>query len=156
MFFTSPLKTEWATLTLLVVVGLHLVGLCRRHYCIGSPCWSSLGFACRDFVERNTPKNFWWFTLSVGFYLRSFQTSRDLLNTHSSKTPHALSPGSFRKPSSPMSVSAKHPLIRQFPEKHHMTQLGLQQNQKFPLHNILHKKKTSITLLFEIESYCIA
>jgi hypothetical protein len=33
-----------------------------------------------------------------------------------------------------MSASAKHPLIRQLPEKHHMTQLNLQRNQKFPLH----------------------
>ena len=27
----------------------------------------------------------------------------------------------------------KHSLIRQFPEKHHMTQLSFQRNQKFPL-----------------------
>jgi hypothetical protein len=33
-----------------------------------------------------------------------------------------------------MSASAKHPLTRQLPEKHHMAQLGLQGNQKFPLH----------------------
>jgi hypothetical protein len=30
-------------------------------------------------------------------------------------------------------ASAKHPLLRQFPEKHHMTQLSLHRNQKFPL-----------------------
>jgi hypothetical protein len=29
--------------------------------------------------------------------------------------------------------SAKHPLIRQFPEKHHVTQLHLQRNQKLSL-----------------------
>jgi hypothetical protein len=31
--------------------------------------------------------------------------------------------------------SAKHLFIREFPEKHHMTQLNLQRNQKFPLQN---------------------
>ena len=40
----------------------------------------------------------------------------------------------FSKTSSHVSASAKHPLIRQFPEKHHMAQLSLQRNQKFPLH----------------------
>ena len=35
--------------------------------------------------------------------------------------------------SSHMSASAKHPLRRQFPGKHHITQLSLQRNQKFPL-----------------------
>jgi hypothetical protein len=28
----------------------------------------------------------------------------------------------------------KHPLIRQLPENHHMTQLSLQRNQKYPLY----------------------
>jgi hypothetical protein len=31
-------------------------------------------------------------------------------------------------------LQRKHPLIRQFPEKHHMIQLSLQRNQKFTLH----------------------
>ena len=33
--------------------------------------------------------------------------------------------------SSQVSVSATHPLMRQFPGKHHITQLNLQRNQKF-------------------------
>ena len=33
-----------------------------------------------------------------------------------------------------MSESAKHHLIRQFPEQHHIAQLSLQRNQEFPLH----------------------
>jgi hypothetical protein len=42
----------------------------------------------------------------------------------------------------------KNPLIRQFPEKHHMTQLHLQRSQKFPLYKATekHKDKHSITL----------
>ena len=43
---------------------------------------------------------------------------------------HALS----RKTSSHASASAKRPLIRQFPEKYHMTQPSLHGNQKFPLY----------------------
>ena len=35
-----------------------------------------------------------------------------------------------------VSVLAKHLLIRQFLEKHHMTQLSLQGNQRFPLNEI--------------------
>ena len=48
----------------------------------------------------------------------------------SRRTPHAsvLSKTFFH-----VSASAKHLLMRQFPEKYHMTQLSLQQNQKFPL-----------------------
>lgn len=43
----------------------------------------------------------------------------------------------FNKTSSHMSASAKRSLTRQFPEKHHMTQLGLQQNRNFTLHRSL-------------------
>ena len=32
-----------------------------------------------------------------------------------------------------VSASAKHPLTRQLPGKHHVTQLSFQRNQKFPL-----------------------
>lgn len=39
------------------LVLVHLAGLCWP-----SPCWSSLIFACCDFIERSTPKNF----LSIG------------------------------------------------------------------------------------------
>jgi hypothetical protein len=39
--------------------------------------------------------------------------------------------------SSHVSAPAKHPLIRQFPEKHYMTQLTLEQNQKFSLFSLI-------------------
>jgi hypothetical protein len=55
------------------------------------------------------------------------------LNHRSSKTSHALSPSNFQKNTTCL-LSAEHTLIRQFLEKHHMTQLSLQWNQKFPLH----------------------
>jgi hypothetical protein len=47
--------------TLLIFVGLcwcwsSLAMLCG----ISSPCWSLLVIVCCDFIERNTPKNFWW------------------------------------------------------------------------------------------------
>lgn len=45
------------------------------------------------------------------------------------KTPHLWSIKTF----SHVTVSAKNPLIRQFPEKNYMTQLSLQRNQKFSL-----------------------
>ena len=70
--------------------------------------------------------------LSVGLYLSPFQTSHVLSSIHSSKTSHALSPGSFQRNITCL-FSAKHPVIRQSPEKHHMTQLSLQRNRKFPL-----------------------
>jgi hypothetical protein len=37
------------------------------------------------------------------------------------------------KASSHMSVSSKHPLTRQLPEKLHVTQLSFQRNEKFTL-----------------------
>jgi len=46
--------------------------------------------------------------------------------------------------SSQGSASVKHPLTRQRPEKHHITQLSLQRNQKCPLQMGLH---TSILIL---------
>jgi hypothetical protein len=58
----------------------------------------------------------------------------------------------FSKTSSDVSASAKHPLIRQFPEKHHMIQLGLQRNHKFPLHNILWLYSPIITLCYFFSS----
>ena len=72
----------WSWFTLLVFIGFHLTAL---HWCsgIGWLCWSSFGlhwlwssqitlwnwftlisyliFTCCNFVERNTPKNFWWY-----------------------------------------------------------------------------------------------
>lgn len=42
----------------------------------------------------------------------------------------------FSKTSSHMSVSTKHSLTRQFSEKHYVTQLNFQSNQKFPLQNL--------------------
>ena len=75
--------------------------------------------------------------LSIGLYLYPFQTSHVLSSIHSSKTSHALFPGSFQK-NTTCSFSAKHPpmcllqqkypLIGQFLEKHHTTQLSLQKN----------------------------
>ena len=47
----------------------------------------------------------------------------------SRKTPHICSQQYILH----VSASAKHPLIRQFLEKHQVTKLSLQQNQKFPL-----------------------
>lgn len=61
-------------------------------------------------------------SLSVGFYLYSFQTPQDLSSTCLSKT------------SSQASASAEYPLIRQLLEKQPMMQLGRQRNQKFPSH----------------------
>ena len=58
-------------------------------------------------------------SLSVRFYFHAFQIS------------HALSSVCLSKTSSHVSASAKHPLLRQLPEKHHMTQLSLQRHQKF-------------------------
>lgn len=57
---------------------------------------------------------------------------------------HALSPSSFQKnamcvfskTSLNVSASRKHPLIRQLPEKHDITQLSHQPNQKFSLQRI--------------------
>lgn len=76
------------------------------------------------------------------FYLDPLQTSRVFSSIHASKISHGLSPGCFQQnthicsqqniPPPNVSVSAK--LIRQFPGKHHMTQLSLQRNQKFPTH----------------------
>jgi hypothetical protein len=37
-------------------------------------------------------------------------------------------------------LQQKYPLIRQFPEKHHMIQVTLQRNQNFPLQLSLSKK----------------
>lgn len=65
-----------------------------------------------------------------------FQTSHFL----SSQTLHALLPGSFQKNTMCL-FSAKHPLITQFSEKRHMTQLSLQRNQKF----LLQDKETLLT-----------
>ena len=68
--------------------------------------------------------------LSVGLYFYSFLTSCVLSGICSSKTPHALLPGSIQHLFSAkyprVSASAKHPLIRQFPEQHHMVPLSLQ------------------------------
>ena len=35
-------------------------------------CWSSLIFTCRDFIEKNVPKNFSWYS---GCFLLSLQTA---------------------------------------------------------------------------------
>lgn len=79
----------------------------------------------------------------VGLYLCPFQTSCVLSSIRSSKTSHALFPGSFQKGTMclfltkhpPMYLlKQKHHLTRQFPEKYHMTQLPFQRNQKFSLH----------------------
>lgn len=64
-------------------------------------------------------------SLSVGFYLYSFQTL------------DVLSCVCCSKISSPVSAFAEHPLIRQHPEKHRMTQLSLQRNPKLPLHILM-------------------
>lgn len=73
--------------------------------------------------------------LSIGLYLNCFQTSHVLSRVCSSKTSHAPFPGIFQKNTTCL-FSTKHPLIRQFPEEktHHITQLSLQINQKFPFH----------------------
>jgi hypothetical protein len=39
--------------------------------------------------------------------------------------------------SPPICSQQKHPLIRRFPEKHHVAHLSLQRNQEFPLHKKL-------------------
>ena len=74
--------------------------------------------------------------LSVGLYLHCFQTCV-LLSVHSSKISRALCTGSSQKDTmclfsakhSPMCLPrGKHPLKRQFPEKHYMTLLVLQRN----------------------------
>jgi hypothetical protein len=71
--------------------------------------------------------------LSVGLYLYLFQTSSVLSNiSRKHHMPFFL--GSLQKKKTTMGLfSAKHPLIRQFLEKHRMTQLCLQRNQKFLL-----------------------
>jgi len=61
-------------------------GLGWWHSSIGSPLLSSLIFACRDFVERSAPKNFWWYP---GCCLQ-------LPQTHTSWWSLAVSPGSSR------------------------------------------------------------
>ena len=44
-------------------LGLTDTGVHWRHSCVGLPCFlSSVIFACYDFVERNTPNNFWWYS----------------------------------------------------------------------------------------------
>lgn len=63
--------------------------------------------------------------LSAGLYLYSFQMSHVLSRNRSRKTAHAFSPGSFQRNTMCL-FSGEHPLIRQFPEKHYMTQLSLQ------------------------------
>lgn len=70
--------------------------------------------------------------LSVGLYDYLDQTSRALSSVCSSKISHSLFPGSFQKNTTCL-LQQKHPLIREFPEKHHVIQLSLQRNQKFPL-----------------------
>ena len=70
-----------------------------------------------------------------GLHLLSFQTSRVLSRIHSNKTSRVLSPGIIQKYTMCL-FPAKHPLIRQFPEKYHMTQLSFQRNQKFLLHRL--------------------
>ena len=67
-----------------------------------------------------------------GLYLYPFQTFHILSSFCSSKMSHALFPGYFPKNTTCIFL-AKYPLLRQFPEKHHMAQLSLQRNQKFPL-----------------------
>lgn len=69
--------------------------------------------------------------------LKPFPNITCLSGVCSSKSPHALSPGNFPKYTTCLFsakhtpkclLQQKHPLIRQFPEEHHMTQLSLQQN----------------------------
>ena len=78
--------------------------------------------------------------LSVGLHLYPFQASSVLLSICSSNTSEASFPGSFQKNTTCLLsakqpptylLQQKHPLIRQFSEKHHMTQQSLQRNQKF-------------------------
>jgi hypothetical protein len=96
--------------------------------------------------------------LSVGFYLYSFQISCVLSSVCSSKASHVLSPDFFPekyhvsilcKTPFYMCASTKHALIRQLPEKYHMTQLILQWNQQFPLH-------LTVLILFEKAQVCSA
>jgi hypothetical protein len=62
--------------------------------------------------------------MPIGFHLHSLQTSGALSLVCLSKT-------SFH-----VSASTKYPLTRQLPEKHHMTQLSFQGNEKFLLHSL--------------------
>ena len=81
-------------------------------------------FVNKDQQSTHSPNNS---PLSAGLYLYPFQTS------------HVLFPGSFQKNTMCL-FSAKHPLITQFSEKRHMTQLSLQRNQKFHFTWICKKK----------------
>jgi hypothetical protein len=74
---------------------------------------------------------------SIGLYLHPFQASA-LAKCHM-----CISQAASKKNTTCL-FSAKHPLIRRYPGKHHMTQLSLQRIQKFPLQTI-HLKKLIVT-----------
>jgi hypothetical protein len=94
--------------------------------------------------------------VSDGSYLYLFQTSQVLSGISSSKSSHALFPGSFQKytmclfstkHSSTCLFQQKHPLIRQPSDKHHMTYLCLQRNRNFHFKS-LNPNSTPTHLLF--------
>ena len=90
--------------------------------------------------------------LSVGLYLYTFQTS-GVLSMSTLEKHHSLFLGGFQKNATCL-FSAKHPLKRQFPEKHHMTQLSLQRNQKFPLQSSSIHTATYIHLWYQLWGFC--
>ena len=109
--------------------------------CAGAlPVRSSIGEAqsSQEFHQGGHPP------LSFGLYLYTSQTSyatqasalakyyTSFDQAASRKTPRVYS----CKTPSHMSVSTKHSLTRQFSEKHYVTQLNFQSNQKFPLQNL--------------------
>lgn len=79
----------------------------------------------------------------VTLYLYHFQTSNILSSVHSRKPSDAPFPGNFQKSTTYLFsekhpptclLHQRHPFIKPFPEKHHMTQASLLRKQKFPLH----------------------
>ena len=83
--------------------------------------------------------------LSVGLYLYTFQfhlfsqtstsAKHHMIFFQAASRKNTTCPFSAKHP--PMCLlQQKHPLIRQFPEKHHMTQLSFQRNQKFSLYTL--------------------
>ena len=93
--------------------------------------------------QGETMNTTWHHPLSVGLSIYPFQISCILSSIWSALEKYHMPffQIAFRKhlvsvlsktPLHMVSASAKHPLIWQFSEKHHMTQLSLQRNQKFP------------------------